>query len=267
MVPNLKYTVVFWALTSISGAPWRYVCLAVAFIWAAVLVVRHHSQVKHARKRDQDHRGNIGMCKGPAEQHKAPDGVERCRVPLAPSQTLEIHTSTWKKYLQTISTIFLAIDQCASEVKGIQTAMLVRIFALNIASWKTKQSQLIIEEERQRKLTEGIKNSQNALNAVVHSPTRSMSLELLYAYMTERNFKSVHTLRLVSPGPPDEIQVSINPPGTALLGCNACQPKPHHCSLVKPTAEPIGMAGSCPPEQGLSKECVADQHEDRELEY
>ncbi|KAJ6593110.1 hypothetical protein B0H19DRAFT_1224739 [Mycena capillaripes] len=120
-------------------------------------------EVQHTRRRDQDHRGNIGTCKGYDEQYKASDGARRRRVPLAS-----------KTYLQTIGTIFLAIDQCASEVKDIQTAMLVRILALNIASLKTKQPQLIIEEERQRKLTEGIKDSQDALNTVVRSPTYAM---------------------------------------------------------------------------------------------
>ncbi|KAJ7896920.1 hypothetical protein B0H13DRAFT_1884793 [Mycena leptocephala] len=45
----------------------------------------------------------------------------------------------------------LALDQCAKDVKEIQTAMLVRI----------------IIEERQRKLTEAIKDSQEVLGAVV----------------------------------------------------------------------------------------------------
>jgi Mor family transcriptional regulator len=53
-------------------------------------------------------------------------------------------------------------------VKEIQTAMLVSVFVFNIPDFLFKKlSQLIIEEERQRKLTEGIKDSQEVLGAVV----------------------------------------------------------------------------------------------------
>ncbi|KAJ6593124.1 hypothetical protein B0H19DRAFT_1224745 [Mycena capillaripes] len=169
-VLNLKSALVFWALTSISGTPWRYVCLAVAFIWSTFLAVRHQGPVQKFSVLEDA----IRTTKEILEHAKAaPSGTRHqmelndagCRLlqvkfsaSMIQSQMLEIHTSTWKTYLQSVRTILCAVDQCASEVKDIQTAIL--------------QSQLIIEEERRRKLTEGIQDSQDALNAVFRSPTR-----------------------------------------------------------------------------------------------
>ncbi|KAJ6593115.1 hypothetical protein B0H19DRAFT_1055756 [Mycena capillaripes] len=206
---NLKSAVVFWALTSISGRPWQYVCLTVAFIF---LAVRHQGPVKRfsmledvIRTTEEILEHVKAALSGTRHQMELNDaGCRLLQVKFSASMIrshiLEIHTLTWKIYLQSIRTILRAIDQCASEVKDIQTAMLVRIFAFNIARLKNKQSQLMVEEERRRKLTDGIQDSQDALTAVVRLPTR-MSLESLWTYMAERNFKGVHTLRLVSPSP------------------------------------------------------------------
>jgi hypothetical protein len=79
-----------------------------------------------------------------------------------------------------------SVDQCAKEIREIQTAMLVSVFAFNILCYLIKKiPQLIIEAERQRKLTEGIKESQEVLGAVVGSPTFRMSPELLWAFISD----------------------------------------------------------------------------------
>jgi dihydroorotate dehydrogenase len=66
-------------------------------------------------------------------------------------------------------------------VKEVQTAMLVRVFVFNISCLVTKTiSQLIIEEERQHKLIDGIKESQEVLRAVV----LRMSPELLWSFIS-----------------------------------------------------------------------------------
>jgi translation initiation factor IF-2 len=79
-----------------------------------------------------------------------------------------MRSATWKTYFKNIRAILRTIDQCAKDVKEIQTAMLVRVFVFNVQYFLIKKiSQLIIEEERQRKLTEGIKESQEVLGAVV----------------------------------------------------------------------------------------------------
>ncbi|KAJ7896917.1 hypothetical protein B0H13DRAFT_816287 [Mycena leptocephala] len=71
------------------------------------------------------------------------------------SHLLDMRSATWNTYFKSIRVILQTIDQCGKEVKEIQTAML-----------------LIIEEERQRKLAEGIKETQAALGAVVRSQIR-----------------------------------------------------------------------------------------------
>ncbi|KAJ7819238.1 hypothetical protein B0H13DRAFT_2682592 [Mycena leptocephala] len=88
------------------------------------------------------------------------------------SHLLEMGSATWKTYFKNIRAISRTIDQCAKEVKEIQTAML-----------------LIIEEERQRKLTEGIKESQEVLGTVVlrHAYRRSGS----EAHVFQESYRSV----------------------------------------------------------------------------
>ncbi|KAJ6593112.1 hypothetical protein B0H19DRAFT_1365273 [Mycena capillaripes] len=166
--PNLKSALVFWALTSISVTPWRYVCLTVAFIWSTFLALRHQGPVKKfsmledAIRTTEEilERGKASLSNTKHQMELNDAGCRLLQVKFSASmirsQMLEIHISTWKIYLQSIRAILRTIDQCASEVKDIHTAML-----------------LIIEEERRRKLTEGIQDSQDALNAVIRSPTRN----------------------------------------------------------------------------------------------
>jgi hypothetical protein len=43
-----------------------------------------------------------------------------------------MRSTTWKIYLKNIRAILRSIDQCAKDVKEIQTAMLVRVCIFNI---------------------------------------------------------------------------------------------------------------------------------------
>jgi hypothetical protein len=137
-----------------------------------------------------------------------------CRVKLSASKIqshlLEIRSATWKTYFRSIRAILRSVDQCAKEIKEIQTAMLVSVFAFTIPCFLIRNfPQLIIEAERQRKLTEGIKESQEVLGAVVGSLLR-MSPELLWAFISNgiRLSRSrVQSLRIQRPCLPRVIQV------------------------------------------------------------
>ncbi|KAJ7872228.1 hypothetical protein B0H13DRAFT_2669469 [Mycena leptocephala] len=87
------------------------------------------------------------------------------------SQLLEMHSATWKTYFKSIRAILQIINQCVKEVKEIQTAML-----------------LIIEEERQRKLTEESKRRKRlSARLFVHkSVARTVTLS-----PTPTSFKSL----------------------------------------------------------------------------
>jgi hypothetical protein len=92
-----------------------------------------------------------------------------------------MRSATWKTYFSSVREILRSVDQCAKEVKEIQTVMLVGVFIFNIPFfWIKKNPQLVIEEERQRKLSEGIKESQEVLGAVV----LRMSPELLWSFIS-----------------------------------------------------------------------------------
>ncbi|KAJ7903868.1 hypothetical protein B0H13DRAFT_2663578 [Mycena leptocephala] len=106
-------------------------------------------------------------------------GIRLLQVKLSASKIqshlLEIRSATWKTYFRSIRAILRSVDQCAKEIREIQTAML-----------------LIIEAERQRKLTEGIKESQEVLGAVVGSPLRrTYSRSESNAHVCPESYKSV----------------------------------------------------------------------------
>jgi hypothetical protein len=103
-----------------------------------------------------------------------------------------MRSATWKIYFKNIRAILHTIDQCAKEVREIQTAMLVSVFTSTFHSSGLKKiPQLVIEEERQRKLTEGIKESQEVLGAIV----LRMSPELLWTSIS----KGINFFRLRVP--------------------------------------------------------------------
>ncbi|KAJ6578701.1 hypothetical protein DFH09DRAFT_1310679 [Mycena vulgaris] len=77
------------------------------------------------------------------------------------SRMLEAEDTTWEEYFQAIRGIMQSIDKCRREVKEIQTSTL-----------------LTIEAERQRKLSEGIKESREVISAILRAPTRRAHLPI-----------------------------------------------------------------------------------------
>ncbi|KAJ7893978.1 hypothetical protein B0H13DRAFT_2665419 [Mycena leptocephala] len=134
MCDTISISIILGALALVSSITSRYVCLALAtasFIFS------------HARHQ------------APAQKFAKLEDAIKALEDILELQLLEMRSATWKTYFKSIRAILQIINQCAKEVKEIQTAML-----------------LIIEEERQRKLTEGIKETQAALGAVVRSQIR-----------------------------------------------------------------------------------------------
>ncbi|KAJ7821664.1 hypothetical protein B0H13DRAFT_2449238 [Mycena leptocephala] len=160
-------SIILGALALVPGFTSRYVCLALAsasFIFAAA---RHQGPTQKFTKLED----TIEALEEILERTKTASNYARnhmevidagCRllqVKLSASKIqshlLELRSATWKTYFKSIRAILCSVDQCTKEITEIQTAML-----------------LIIEAERQRKLTEGIKESQEVLGAVVGSPIR-----------------------------------------------------------------------------------------------
>jgi hypothetical protein len=50
-----------------------------------------------------------------------------------------MRSATWKTYFKSIRAILRTIDQCAKDVKEIQTAMLVSVFVFNIPFFRIKK--------------------------------------------------------------------------------------------------------------------------------
>ncbi|KAJ6554401.1 hypothetical protein B0H19DRAFT_1262766 [Mycena capillaripes] len=163
--PNLRSTVLFGVLTSIYGTTWHYISIAFAFMWLAFLAARNYTPAKKFNVLE----AAIKTTEEILERAKATCAINHlelvdaeCRllqVKFSASkiqcQMLEAHNASWKTSIKSGRALLRTIDQCASEVKAIQTLML-----------------LIIEEECQRKLNEGIKHSQEVLSADFRSPTR-----------------------------------------------------------------------------------------------
>ncbi|KAJ7704045.1 hypothetical protein B0H17DRAFT_1193962 [Mycena rosella] len=90
------------------------------------------------------------------------------------TKILETRKKTWEEYFQAIKEIMDKITECATDVKGIQTATL-----------------LTIEAEHQRKLSEGIKDSRYVFNAVIRSPTRHAQLPSRRSALGATNLSSM----------------------------------------------------------------------------
>ncbi|KAJ7832303.1 hypothetical protein B0H13DRAFT_2429946 [Mycena leptocephala] len=172
MCDTVSTSIILGALALLPGTTSRSFFLAVACMSFIFLAARHQAPEQKFTKIEDA----IEALEGILERAKAASSYARnhmevidagCRllqVKLSASKIqsslLVMRRATWKTYFKNIRAILCTIDQCAKEVKETQTAML-----------------LIIEEERQRKLTEGIKDSQDVLGAVVlrHAYRRSES--------------------------------------------------------------------------------------------
>ncbi|KAJ7872226.1 hypothetical protein B0H13DRAFT_2349579 [Mycena leptocephala] len=167
MSDNLSTSIILGALALVPSTSSRYIFFALACMSFTFLAARHQGPTQKFAKLEDA----IKAVKEALEHAKAASSYMRnhmkvvdagCRllqVKLSASKIqshlLEMRSVTWNTYFKSIWAILRTIDQCAKEVKEIQTTML-----------------LIIEEERQRKLTEGIKESQEVLGAVIRSPIR-----------------------------------------------------------------------------------------------
>ncbi|KAJ7832818.1 hypothetical protein B0H13DRAFT_2679056 [Mycena leptocephala] len=167
MCDTISTSLIFGALALVPSTTSRYVFLALAcmsFIFAAA---RHQGPTQKFTKLEDA----IEVLEEILERAKTASNYARNHMELIDagrrllqvklsaskiqSHLLEMRSATWKTYFKSIRAILRSVDLCAKEIKEIQTAML-----------------LIIEGERRRKLTEGIKESQEVLGAVVGSPIR-----------------------------------------------------------------------------------------------
>ncbi|KAJ6554396.1 hypothetical protein B0H19DRAFT_1071801 [Mycena capillaripes] len=179
-IHNLKSAVLFWVLTSIYGTTWHYISLALAFIWLAFLAPRHYGPAKKlnvleaAIKTTEETLERAKATCARSQMELIDAGYRLLQVKFSASkiqcQMLEARNASWKMYFKSGRALIRAIDQCTIEAKAIQTLML-----------------LIIEEARQRKLTEGINESQEVLSAVVRLP-------ISHAHLVHRRIASGATL-------------------------------------------------------------------------
>ncbi|KAJ7893984.1 hypothetical protein B0H13DRAFT_1886150 [Mycena leptocephala] len=152
------------ALALLPGTTSRYVFLTLACMSFVFFAARHQGPAQKFSKLEDAiealeeifERAKVASSYARNDMEVIDAGCSLLQVKLSASKILsnllEMRSATWKIHFKNIRAILQAINQCAQEVKGIRTAML-----------------LIIEEERQRKLTEGIKESEEVLGAVVRS--------------------------------------------------------------------------------------------------
>ncbi|KAJ7863256.1 hypothetical protein B0H13DRAFT_1095005 [Mycena leptocephala] len=167
MCDTVSTSIIFGALALLPGTTSRYVFLALASASVIFFAARHQGPAQKLIKLEDAIRAFEEMLeRAKAASNYARNHIEvvdaGCRflqVKLSASKIqsnlLAMRSATWKTYFKSIRATLRSIDQCTKEVKEIQTAML-----------------LIIEEERQRKLTEGINESQEVLSVVLRSPIR-----------------------------------------------------------------------------------------------
>ncbi|KAJ7613711.1 hypothetical protein DFH06DRAFT_1344475 [Mycena polygramma] len=192
-LPNLKSSLLLSLLGRIPGTIWRYACIALASVSLVLFITRHQGPARKFNMleslikvtEETLHRAKAMPTRASsyaeiinAEWHFLQYFGSRRRIQ---SRMLEIHDETWKTYFKSIWATLLAIRHCVAEVREIQTAML-----------------LTIEEENQRKLTEGINESRKVLSTVVRSPTRR-------AYLAgRRSDPGAGNFQVSSPAVPEE---------------------------------------------------------------
>ncbi|KAJ7896922.1 hypothetical protein B0H13DRAFT_1884795 [Mycena leptocephala] len=134
MCDTISTSIVLGALALVPGSTSRYVFLALTSASFIFFAAHHQGPVQKLTKLEDA----IEALEEILERAKATSSYARNHMKIQ-SNLLEM--SSAKTYFKSIRAILHTIDQCAKE--------------------------LIIEEERQRKLTEGIKESQEVLDAVV----------------------------------------------------------------------------------------------------
>ncbi|KAJ6578703.1 hypothetical protein DFH09DRAFT_1276177 [Mycena vulgaris] len=172
---------VFAAISLASVTTQRYIGLGLATTSLAIYVAHHHSPSQRLDRLENSFKVTEEILER-AKMDCARDQVElmrkgnrlrqyvhpRSRLPeyntdsrtkiLASkiqTRMLEAEDTTWEEYFKAIRGIMQSIDKCRREVKEIRTSTL-----------------LTIEGERQRKLSEGIKESSEVISAVLRAPSR-----------------------------------------------------------------------------------------------
>ncbi|KAJ7896919.1 hypothetical protein B0H13DRAFT_2338018 [Mycena leptocephala] len=211
MCDAVSTSIILGTLALVPGTISRYVCLALASA-SVFLAARHQSSAQRFTKLEdaikdlEDILERAKTASSYARNHlEVIDvGCRLLQVKLSASKIqsdlLDMRNATWKAYFKSIRAILRTIDQCAKEAKEIQTAML-----------------LIIEEERQRKLTEGIKESQEVLGVVVlrHAYRRSDSdSHVFQEYYTEP--PTIYVLGVAHDAEEDEDRERVHSPGVRL---------------------------------------------------
>ncbi|KAJ7457101.1 hypothetical protein FB451DRAFT_1275930 [Mycena latifolia] len=167
-ISTLQASVMMSTLSLVAGNTSRYIGLGLASASLGVYAAHHQSpSQKLARLEDAlmateeilEHakldcaRNRVELMESETQLLQAKLAVSKIQ-----SQMLEARDTTWNEYFQNIIGIWKSIKKCEKDIKQIQTSTL-----------------LTIEAERQRRLSEGIKESREILDAVVRSPTRHVN--------------------------------------------------------------------------------------------
>ncbi|KAJ6492841.1 hypothetical protein C8R47DRAFT_1070365 [Mycena vitilis] len=172
-IPDLKYSLLLSVPALIPGTIWRYACIALALASLVLFIARHQAPARKFKMLEDAIKATEEVLQRaktmPTTMGSHTEIIDASyrllQVKLSASKIqsrmLEMHEDTWKAYLKGLRANLLFIRHSAVEVKDIQTAML-----------RPFRGQILIEEEHQRKLTEGIKESRGVLSTVIRSPTR-----------------------------------------------------------------------------------------------
>ncbi|KAJ7704044.1 hypothetical protein B0H17DRAFT_1193961 [Mycena rosella] len=165
-VSTLQTSFILGALSLVPGNTSPYITIGLASVLLAVYAVHHYGPTQRLARLEDAIMATETILEGAkldcARDHMTLVGRGRrlleAKLSASNIQTkiLQVRDGTWEEYFQAIKEIMEMITECAKDVKAIQTSTLVTI-----------------EAERQRRLSEGIKESHEVFNAVVRSPTPS----------------------------------------------------------------------------------------------
>ncbi|KAJ7704093.1 hypothetical protein B0H17DRAFT_1194002 [Mycena rosella] len=166
---TLQTSLILGALSLAPGNTSPYITLGLASVLLAVYLVHHYGPMQRLARVEDVIAATEEILAGAkldcARDHMTlmERGRRLLEAKLSASniqtKILQARDKTWEEYFQAIKEIMEEVSKCAKDVKRIQTSTL-----------------LTIEAEHRRKLSEGIKDSQEIFNAVVRSPTRHAQL-------------------------------------------------------------------------------------------
>ncbi|KAJ6578709.1 hypothetical protein DFH09DRAFT_1361099 [Mycena vulgaris] len=172
---------VFTAISLASVTTQRYIGLGLATT-SLILFAAHHQSPSHRLDRLENsievteeilERAQIDCTRDQVELMRRGNRLRQAKILASKIQTrmLEAEDTTWEEYFKAIRGIMQSIDKCRREVKEIRTSTL-----------------LTIEGERQRKLSEGIKESSEVISAVLRAPTRHAHVPTRRSYLGADDF-------------------------------------------------------------------------------